>query len=287
MGSHRATEVDWAADNKMGPVKDQGSCGSCWAFAATTALEGTIAIQSNNEPVRLSEQQLVDCTLTTNPKNKEQFGVDYGAYGCDGGWMSYAWNFISDQGAMTDAEYPYESGYSTEEGDCKHDASKTEAKVDFYGQIHSSVEDVKAKLREQPLAVAVDAGSAAFQFYKSGVVKQEDGCGTRLNHAVVLVGYTEKEDEVDPSPGPEPTPEPCNDEFKVNKWWHNEACDTKVSGRVQSKDSEGLSNYWKIQNSWGMYWGDEGFIRLEITEGEGVCGINKHIEFVNGRKTSM
>lgn len=273
----------------MGPVKDQGTCGSCWAFAATTALEGTIAIKSGNEPVRLSEQQLVDCTLTTNPKNKEQFGKDYGAYGCDGGWMSYAWDFISDQGAMTDAEYPYESGISQKEGDCKHNASKTEAKVDFYGQVHSSVEHVKEKLREQPLAVAVDAGSVAFQFYKSGVVKQEDGCGTRLNHAVVLVGYSEKEDEVDPSPGPdpEPTPEPCNDEFKVNKWWHNEACDTKVSGRVQRKDSEGHSNYWKIQNSWGMYWGDEGFIRLEITDGAGVCGINKHIEFVDGRKTSM
>ena len=67
--THRAVDVDWAYDGKMGDVKDQGSCGSCWAFAATTALEGTIAIKQNTAPVRLSEQQIVDCTLTTNPEN--------------------------------------------------------------------------------------------------------------------------------------------------------------------------------------------------------------------------
>ena len=60
-------------------------------------------------------------------------------------------------------------------------------------------------------------------------MKESDNCGSTLNHAVTLIGYTDHED-VDPSPGPDPKPdpEPCNDEFKVNKWWHNEACDVKV-----------------------------------------------------------
>ena len=213
----------------MGDVKDQGSCGSCWAFAATTALEGTIAIKKNRDPVRLSEQQIVDCTLTTNPENEKQFGKDYRAWGCQGGWMSYAWDFMHDQGAMTDADYPYNSGRTMTENECGHDTSKTVGKVDTYNQIRGSVAEVKAKLREQPLAVALDAGKAAFQFYKSGVVKESDNCGSTLNHAVTLIGFTDHED-VDPSPGPDPKPdpEPCNDEFKVNKWWHNEACDVKV-----------------------------------------------------------
>ena len=278
LGTHRAVDVDWAADNKMGDIKDQGSCGSCWAFAATTALEGTIAIKKNQDHVRLSEQQIVDCTYTNNPENEKRFGKDYKAYGCNGGWMSYAWDFMHDQGAMTDADYPYESGRTSTESECAHDASKTVAKVDSYKRMKGTVEDVKAKLREQPLAVALDAGNAAFQFYKSGVVKADDGCGTTLNHAVTLVGFTDHED-VDPQP--DPTPEPCNDEFKVNKWWHNAACDDNVQGRVGGTDSEGLSNYWKIQNSWGSRWGDEGFIRIEITDGQGVCGINRAMEYVD------
>ena len=55
--------VDWAAANRMSPVKNQGGCGSCWAFASTTALEGTIAIRKDEPAVRLSEQQSVDCTF--------------------------------------------------------------------------------------------------------------------------------------------------------------------------------------------------------------------------------
>jgi len=61
----------------MHTVKDQGNCGSCWAFGANTTLEGTIAKKTNKSPVRLSEQQLVDCTLTTNNQNYIDFGKDY------------------------------------------------------------------------------------------------------------------------------------------------------------------------------------------------------------------
>ena len=64
-----ATTIDHAASGKMHAVKNQGQCGSCWAFAANTALEGAIAIKNNTSPVRLSEQQLVDCTLTGNSYN--------------------------------------------------------------------------------------------------------------------------------------------------------------------------------------------------------------------------
>jgi len=93
---HAATAVDHHKDGFMHPVKDQGGCGSCWAFAANTALEGTIAKKTNSTPVRISEQQLVDCL--------------YDNKGCNGGWMSTAWRFQERQGYMYDSDYPYVSG---------------------------------------------------------------------------------------------------------------------------------------------------------------------------------
>jgi len=66
LGIETATTVDHFADGFMHPVKNQGGCGSCWTFSANTALEGTLAKKQNTSPVRISEQQIVDCTLTTN-----------------------------------------------------------------------------------------------------------------------------------------------------------------------------------------------------------------------------
>lgn len=155
--THRATDVDWAYDGKMGDVKDQGGCGSCWAFAATTTLEGTHAIKSNQDPVHLSEQQIVDCTLTTNPDNERRFGKDYKAHGCEGGWMQWAWSFMKDHGVMRDSDYRYTSGNTGVETKCEHNEAKVVGKVEGYGQVTTSVEDVKRKLKQQPLAVAVRA----------------------------------------------------------------------------------------------------------------------------------
>lgn len=77
----------------MTPVKNQGSCGSCWAFTATSVLEGTIAVASNSAPVRLSEQQLVDCVD----------GND-----CGGGWMSNGWSYVAyNGGSILYPSYPY------------------------------------------------------------------------------------------------------------------------------------------------------------------------------------
>lgn len=94
---------------------------------------------------------------------------------------------------------------------------------------------------------------------------------------MVLVGYTDKDDETDPEPNPNPQP---TGEWTVTKWWHNAG----VQGGHNSRrlaDEKNLSNYWKVQNSWGTGWGDEGFIRIEITDGKGVCGINQVVEWVD------
>ena len=117
--------------------------------------------------------------------------------------MDYSWNFHKDQGYMYDSDYRY----TARNEDCKHEPSKTKGNVTSYGQIRGTIQDMKDKAMEQPLAVALNASSSAFRFYSSGVVRESDNCGSRLNHAVVVVGYSDGSDD-GPSPGPSPTPTP-------------------------------------------------------------------------------
>ena len=86
--------IDWRDTKYLGDVKDQGYCGSCWAFAATTVQEAMQAIQDDKEPIRLSEQEGVDC--------------DERSYGCKGGWMSSYWKMTTEIGAQSNENYPYE-----------------------------------------------------------------------------------------------------------------------------------------------------------------------------------
>ena len=87
--------INWVDEGVMTPVKNQSYCGSCWAFAASSVMEGMEAIQNGHEPVRQSEQEAVDC-------------VDK-AYGCKGGWMNYYWDWTKDNGgAQSNEAYPYE-----------------------------------------------------------------------------------------------------------------------------------------------------------------------------------
>jgi len=125
--------------------------------------------------------------------------------------------------------------------------------------------------------VALDAGRAAFQLYRSGVVREADNCGSSatLNHAVVIVGYTDSgEYNPDPNPGPD---DDTVTECTVTKWFHN----CPVDDRRRLRDANGDDRYWLVQNSWGTGFGDKGFIRIGMSEGDGVCGINAVVEFVD------
>lgn len=124
---------------------------------------------------------------------------------------------------MLEADYPYTSGRTGTETQCVHDDSKVVGKAKEWGQITTNVADMKETAMQQPLSVALNASSSAFQFYSSGVVRAEDGCGTSLNHAVVIVGFTDSSYDPEPSPGPEPTPDPDVEGCRVTKWWHS--CD--------------------------------------------------------------
>lgn len=177
----------------MTEVKNQGGCGSCWAFAATSALEGTIGVHNQQVTERFSEQQSVDCTRDT-PENQEKFGKTYRMYGCRGGWMTPAWEFMHDQGAMLNKDYPYKA----KDQDCFHEESKTIGRVkDWAIDGRNHLYSMKRRVRMQPGAVALSASSRQFQFYKSGTLKKccdNDNCNedtVPINHAVTVVGYSE------------------------------------------------------------------------------------------------
>ena len=93
------TAWDWRSEGKVTPVKDQGSCGSCWAFSSIEAIESAWMIQGGNEVI-MSTQELVDCTLYPATSNK----------GCGGGWYFWSYDWLKTHYTMMESDYPYTSG---------------------------------------------------------------------------------------------------------------------------------------------------------------------------------
>ena len=201
------TSYDARKYGLVNSVRDQGQCGSCWAFATVAVMEAGYKKAHGSLPA-LSEQQLVDC----DPNDS----------GCSGGWPDRAFKYLKSSALMKRAEYPY----TARRGTCKFVSSKGVAKVKEIQNIRANAANImNAVYTYGAVAVALDA--AKFNSYSSGIMNGA-GCSKRPNHAVVVVGW----------------------------------------------GATGSTPYWIVRNSWGLSWGESGYIR--IVRGNNACGIEDY-----------
>ncbi|XP_047942402.1 cysteine protease RD19A [Salvia hispanica] len=174
-------DFDWRDHGAVTAVKNQGSCGSCWSFSTTGALEGANYL-ATGKLVSLSEQQLVECDHECDPEDKNSCDS-----GCNGGLMNSAFEYtLKAGGLMREEDYPYTG---TDRGTCKFEKSKVVAKVANFSVVSLDEDQIAANLvKNGPLAVAINA--VFMQTYVGGVSCPYI-CSKRLDHGVLLVGYGE------------------------------------------------------------------------------------------------
>ena len=166
------SSVDWRTRGVVTPVKNQGECGSCWAFSSTGSMEGQHALKTG-KLVSFSESQIVDC--------------DTQDAGCAGGWMDRAFQYvISNHGIETEKAYPYIDQFEN----CTSNKAENVATFSSYHDVTGGEAGLmKAVATVGPISVAIDASQPDFHFYKDGVYYNPDCSTTQLDHAVLVVGY--------------------------------------------------------------------------------------------------
>jgi|EP01033_Poteriospumella_lacustris_P011287 C1A family cysteine protease len=196
--------VDWSGVYTT-PVKNQGYCGSCWAFSATEQIESD-SMRTLGTSYILSPEQITQCATK--------------AYGCNGGWTEVAYAYVKSAGGIVqESDYPYTSYYG-KTGTCAVDLSQSVITVSGFTSLSGESNMAAYVQSTGPLSVCLDASS--WNSYTGGIMTT---CGQDVDHCVQAVG-------VDASTG----------------------------------------GYWKVRNSWGSSWGENGYIRLAY--GQNTCNIS-------------
>ncbi|XP_063904975.1 procathepsin L-like [Zophobas morio] len=166
--------LDWRDQGIVTPVKNQGGCGSCWAFSSTGAIESQERLAYGaNLDISVSEQQLVDCVQA--------------AAGCDGGWMTDAFTYVAQNGGIdSEGAYPYEAA----NGNCRYRDDQVAARLTGYAYLTGPDENMLADMvaNSGPVSVAFDA-DGDFGYYSGGVYYNPDCDPNKFTHAVLIVGY--------------------------------------------------------------------------------------------------
>lgn len=169
--------VDWRENGAVTPVKNQGQCGSCWAFSTTGSLEGA-HFRLTGKLVSLSEQQLVDCSGKFHNE------------GCNGGLMDNAFQYVTSNGGLdTEESYPYHAHQEK----CHFNKKTIGSTCSGFVDVSSGDEDAlkEAVATNGPVSIAIDATEEKFMLYKDGIFV-DDSCSNgqdALNHGVLIVGY--------------------------------------------------------------------------------------------------
>merc|ERR1719428_1837106 len=234
--------VDWRFTKAVTPVKNQGQCGSCWAFSATEAIESQMILQTGAKyDFTLSPQQITSCTPNSG---------EYGCLGCNGGFTEGAYEYVKSAPGLANGFYiPYAQSLTESEPTMACPKTKVNQITGEFEQLSGSYAQVSgysyavkpctsgsctkqnlkglaAALAETPLSVCVNAG--VWNDYTGGVLTSA-ACGSMAadaqDHCVMAVGFNSTA----------PTP------------------------------------YWIVRNSWATTWGEEGYIYLEMAKN--TCGL--------------
>jgi len=202
--------LDWRTQNMVTPVKDQGQCGSCWAFSTVENIESMYCMKNKIDCTTfapLSPQEIVDCDTTDQ--------------GCDGGDPPTAYAFVMQEGGLEDdSAYPY----TAQDGTCAFQANLVKVTITNWQYATTNSDETTMQnnlVNWGPLSICVDA--EPWQDYTGGVMMASD-CSNSLDHCVQLVGY----------------------------------------------DMTNSTPFWIVRNSWGLDWGENGYIRLQY--GQDTCG---------------